>query len=109
VTVGNSGDPKFPPIVTNRNLLGTFTYAQNMFSSWLQIKVDEKEMLIKAKGLDNEGQIIDLYSITINRGMRMNTWLMLVIGVVAVIVLLSCIVFFCLNRRTEQLKTRRDL
>lgn len=58
-------------------------------------------MMISAKGIDQTGKVIDLYSISINRGMRMNTWLMLVIGVVAIISLLSCCVFFCLNRRAD--------
>jgi t-SNARE complex subunit (syntaxin) len=57
-------------------------------------------MFINAKGIDASGQVLDLYSITINRGMRMNTWLMLVIGVVIIITVLSFCVFFCLNRRT---------
>lgn len=101
MTVGNSGDPiHHDEIVTNREQLGTFGYAQNIYSAWLHVKADESEMVVQAKGVDpNDGQVIDLYSISINRSMRMNTWLMLVAGIFVAIIVMSCCVMYCLNRR----------
>ena len=72
------------------------------------MKADESEMTVRAKGVDPlDGSVLDLYSITVNRSMRMNTWLMLVAGIFVAIVVLSCCIIFCLHRRQRQIDKQR--
>ena len=110
MTIGNSGEPPSnQPMVVNRNQLGTFSYAQNIYNAWLQIKADEKEMIVQARGIDLiDGQVKDLYMLSINRGMRMNTWIILVIAVFIVISVLSCCIFYCLNRRQHLVNKKKN-
>jgi flagellar basal body-associated protein FliL len=56
-------------------------------------------MKVEAKGVDSSGQVIDLYAIVISRGMRISTWIILVVAVVIIISVLTCAVLLCLSRR----------
>jgi len=57
-------------------------------------------MSVTASGVNPaDGEIIKLYQVTVLRGMRVNTWLMYVVGVAVFVCVLTCIVLLCLNRR----------
>lgn len=100
ITTGNTGKEDYA-ICYERQNLATFTYAQNLYGSWTQVRTESNQITLVTYGYDPvTDQILNLFQIQIKRGISgTDFWLvvaggslagLIIIGAAAVLVSKKC-------------------